>query len=225
MPADNEKFVTLLGDAKSLCKAKLAAFTVVRGEDDQELQTLTVDARNTYESFADPKFKLITFSFDEFKIRSFLGDIDEIPTDKFTDFETKLSEMLLFLRETALKEAIAAKSQLSVEVVNAEILATLTQCATKVTQRINKFETANPKVNILNDATYQRTNAKYEHFRGKYRTMLKDKTIKGTESDVISINNRAESISTAPKKSDFLDQFGKLSDFIQGKVKAATQTA
>ncbi len=225
MPADNEKFVTLLGDAKSLCKAKLAAFTVVRGEDDQELQTLTVDARNTYEEFADPKFKLITFTFDEFKIRSFLGDIDEIPTDKFNDFETKLSEMLHFLRETALKEAIAAKSQLSAEMINAEILATLTQCATKITQRINKFETANPKVNILNDATYQRTNAKYEHFRGKYRTMLKDKTIQGTESDVISINNRGESISTAPKKSDFLDQFSKLSDFIQGKVKAATQTA
>lgn len=225
MPANNEKFVVLLADAKSLCQAKLNAFTLVRGEEDEPLQKLSSEAHQTYEAFSDPKFKLVTFTFDEFKIRSFLGDIDVIETDKFTDFETKLGEMLQFLKETALKEAIAAKTQLSVDVINAEILATLTQCATKITQRINKFESAVPKVNILNDASYQRTNARYEHFRGKYRTMLKDKTIQGTESDVISINNRAESIATAPKKTDFLDQFGKLTDFIHGKVKAATQTA
>ncbi|MBX2877949.1 MAG: hypothetical protein KTR30_37875 [Saprospiraceae bacterium] len=225
MPADNEKFVTLLGDAKSLCKAKLATFTLVRGEDDEPLQKLATEARETYEAFADPKFKLITFSFDEFKIRSLLGDIDDIETDGFADFETKLSEMLHFLKDTALKEAVAAKAQLSTEIVNAEILAALTQCATKITQRINAFADARPKVNILNDGTYQRLHRKYDHFRDKYRTLLKDKTIKGTESDVISIDNRAELIATAPKKSDFLDQFEKLSNFIQGKVKAAQQTA
>lgn len=225
MPVDNEKFVILLGDSKSLCQAKLDAFTLILGENDEKLKKLHTEAQRTYSAFSDPKFKLITFTFDEFKIRSFLVDIEEIETNRFTDFEIKLNEMLNFLRDTALKEAIAARDQLSAEIINGEILAALTQCATKITLKINAFSDATPKVNILNDATYQRLNAKYEHFREKYRTMLKDKTIEGTESDVISINNRAELITAAPKKSDFLDQYEKLSNFIHGKVKAAMQTA
>lgn len=227
MPVDNEKFVTLLGDAKVLCQAKLDAFTLVRGQDDEPLQKLKVEAQETYQAFSDPQFKLITFSFDEIKIRNLLGDIDEVTIDKFEDFDNKLRGMLEFLKNTALKEAVAVREQLPARVINQEVLAALTRCATKMTQRINKFKNAVPSVDILADPDYLFNHDIYEEVRSTYRTLLKDEEnpYPSKESDIISIDNRGELMANAADKSEFLTQFEKLTVFIEGKVAAAPSQA
>ena len=216
MPFSNPKFVLLLEESKSICGLKLEAFEANLGSDHVELKQLRDQAKTTYDAFANPKFVFVTFDFDEPKIREFLADIHEIPTDKFTNFETSLGGMLKFLQDTALKEAEKAIGELTTSVINAEILGTISIAAAKITKRINAFKEEG--IDLMGQVAFLIKRRKHVKTKKAYRKLLRENSIQGQESDMLHIKNLGELIALSTTKTQFLGRYDKLTAFMEKQV-------
>lgn len=223
MAINNEKFIILLGESKSTCGLKLEAFKLTLGTEDTKLIELTTEARKMYEEFADPSFTFVSFTFDEPKIRGFLADINEVEVKKenFPSLETHLNGMLRFLSETALKEAKAARKAISQEGINAVVIATLGQCAARITNRIKWFkEDRTPKIDIREDTDYQRRREEQDEIKEVYKEKLKDQSIVGNESHVLEIKNIGKLVAASTDKTGFYNQYDRLTNFMFKQVTA-----
>lgn len=224
MAINNEKFIILLGESKSTCGLKLDAFKETlkdeapKPKELEELEELTIEAMKMYEEFADPGFTFVSFTFDEPKIRGYLADINEVEAKKenFTRLENHLNGMLKFLKETALKKARAARQNLSKDVINAVVLATVSQCATKITKRLN----AKPEID--QGSAFQRRKTKQKFIKKKYRQKLNDNSIVGTESDVLHIKNIGILVSASKNSTEFNKEYDRLTDFMVEQIKKAS---
>lgn len=220
MPISNTKFVVLLEESKSICGLKLDAFQTTLGDGNTELNNLRTHAKNTYDAFANPKFAFVTFHFNETKIREFLVEISDVPLDNFSSFESQLETMLKFLEDTALKEAKVAADQLSTSLINAEILATISICATKITKRVNAFVAAG--VNIIRDPQFLRRRRRHRKAKKEYRDKLKANLIHGTESDMLHIKNLGDLIALSTERMEFYQRYDRLTNFMESQINSPT---
>lgn len=216
MPLRNENFILLLEESRSICSLKLEAFELKAGQGDAQLKQLRDRAKTTYEAFRNPKFVFIKFDFDEPKIREFLIDITETPDDNFSGFKQHLDGMLNFLKDTTLKDAADAVNTRSTTIVNAEILAALSTCFSKITKRINAFIAAGQ--NIRRHPPFLLLEENQDKARPIYREKLKNNTIKGLESHTLHIINLGNLIALSKDVPKFLSLYKRLTQFMENQI-------
>lgn len=216
MPFKNENFILLLEESRSTCSLKLETYKNQLGQDHAELKKTKERAKRTYEAFRNPKFFFVSFGFDETRIREFLININEASDENFAGFAQELNKMLKFLEDTTLKEAVKAVSTRNTTVINAEILAELSVCSTKITKRINSFIAAG--LPLRRDPQFLSLEEDQLALKTTYRNQLKNNTIKGTESHTLHIKNLGNIIALSTERLQFYKLYERLTDFLKSQI-------
>ncbi len=219
MAINNEKFTQLLGDAKAICTLKLNAFKASLGEDNAELNSLNQEATKIYESFADPKFLVINFNFDELAIRTRLQKISLSPKGDFPPFRIALNDLLEFLNSSVLAEAQTehATSTINHSAINQRILEALSTTNTQL-REARKSISKKKNIKLKNDPRYKKAKDKQKPIKKRYRTALEGENIKGIEDDLLHIRNCGAMAESIKEVIPYLDHYTSLTTFMEKEL-------
>lgn len=216
MTTDNERFKTILHDARLICLNKLQQVQAQFGKEHTEVAALESEMNAVIGHFDNPALWLNPIPFDEMEITTYITQVDATNPGDLPSFKENVRNFIAYLNDQVLKAPISSMESNNTSDFNLKVLDALTQCQRNIGGRKVFFK--NQGTDLDNDPAFQEKQNEQRPAMDRYREALKTNEVQSVESDWIIFNRISEAIRQATVLVQFFAIYDLLTKTIKSKL-------